>query len=78
MLPSQISHYLSGSNSYNITKEARERILEEVNRIKGLILCRAELDKLLIPVSLTQPPIPVLGRPRTEGKRCLSIIIQRV
>jgi hypothetical protein len=57
VLPSQISHHLSGSNGHNITKEARERISEEVNRIKGLISCRAELDKLPIPVSPTQPPI---------------------
>jgi hypothetical protein len=53
MLPSQISYHLSGSNSYNIIKEVRERISEEVNRIKGWILCRVELDKLPIPISLT-------------------------
>jgi len=70
VLPSQISHHLSGSNGHNMTKEARERISEEVSRIEGLISCRAELDKLPIPVSPTQPPIPVLGRPRTDGKRC--------
>ncbi|TVY59018.1 hypothetical protein LSUE1_G009367 [Lachnellula suecica] len=68
VLPSQISHYLSGSNGHNITKEARERISEKVNRIEGLISYRAKLDKLLIPVSPTQPPIPVLGRPRTDKK----------
>lgn len=70
VLPSQISHNLSGSNGHNMAKEARERISEEVARIQGLISCRAELDKLPIPVSLTPSPIPVLGRPKTDGEKC--------
>jgi hypothetical protein len=69
VLPSQISHYLSHPNVHNIVKEAWEQISEEVNQIKGLISCRAELDKLPIPVSPTQP-IPVLKEPRTDGKKC--------
>ncbi|PQE23336.1 hypothetical protein CJF30_00011206 [Rutstroemia sp. NJR-2017a BBW] len=70
VLPSQISPHLSSSNSHNMTKEARERIADKVNQIEGLILGRAELDKLPIPITPTPPPIPELGQPRRDGKKC--------
>ncbi|PQE19012.1 c2H2-type zinc-finger domain-containing protein [Rutstroemia sp. NJR-2017a BVV2] len=53
-----------------MTKEARERIADKVNQIEGLILGRAELDKLPIPITPTPPPIPELGPPRIDGKKC--------
>ena len=37
--------------------------------IEGLISCRAGLDKLPIPISPTQAPIPALERPRKDGKK---------
>jgi hypothetical protein len=70
VLPGQISPHLSSSNSHNMTKEARERIADKVNQLEGLILGRAELDKLPIPITSTLPPIPELGQPRIDGKKC--------
>ncbi|PQE08229.1 helicase TLH3 protein [Rutstroemia sp. NJR-2017a WRK4] len=73
MLPSQIAHYLSSSNSHNMIKEAHERIADKVNRIEGLILGRAELDKLPIPITPTPPPIPEWGQPRIDRKKYLFV-----
>jgi hypothetical protein len=68
MLPSNIDTYLRDKNTYNITKENRRLVIQEIQKIQGLITSRADLNRLVFP-PIGNPFILVLQEPRTDSKK---------
>ena len=69
VLPSHVNAHLKDENKHNATKEERERICQEVQQIEGLIVERAELNKISFPPP-SSPPIPILQEPCKDGIKC--------
>jgi hypothetical protein len=69
VLPSNINTNLSDVNKHNSTKEKRQQVIQEVENIEGLIIKRADLDRLVFPPA-SEPPISALQDPRTDGLKC--------
>ncbi len=59
VLPSNINTYLRDENTHNMPKESRGLVVQEIQKIQGLITSRADLNRLVFP-PVSNPPIPVL------------------
>jgi superfamily II DNA helicase RecQ len=69
VLPNSIDVHLRDKDKHNIPQDERTRIIQHVDAIEGLIVSRAELNRLAFP-SASCPPIPQLQPPRTDGMQC--------
>ncbi|KUJ10583.1 uncharacterized protein LY89DRAFT_596389, partial [Mollisia scopiformis] len=69
MLPSNVDTHLRDENTHNMPKESRGLVVQEIQKIQGLITSKADLNRLVFP-PVGNPPIPVLQEPRTNGKKC--------
>ena len=69
VLPGHVDAHLKDEEKHKIVIEDRERIVEEIRAIEGLITDRAKLNRLVFP-SVSPPPIPVLQEPRKDGMKC--------
>jgi hypothetical protein len=59
VLPSNINTHLRDKNMHNMPKESRGLVVQEIQKIQGLIISRADLNRLVsFPVG--NPPILVL------------------
>jgi hypothetical protein len=59
MLPSYIDAYLKNKKKHKAIKADRERIILEIQAIRGLKTKRIELNHLVFPPA-SNPPIPIL------------------
>jgi hypothetical protein len=69
VLPSNVDTHLRDENTHNMPKESRGLVVQEIQKIQGLITSRADLNRLVFPPA-GNPPIPVLQEPRTDGRKC--------
>jgi hypothetical protein len=69
VLPGNVDTHLKDADTHNMRKENREHIVEEIQQIRGLIQHKLELNDLIFPLA-SSPPIPELGKPRTDGMQC--------
>ena len=66
VLPSYINAYLKDKGKHKAVKADRERIIQEIQAIRGLKTKRVELNHLVFP-PVSNPPIPILQEPRKDG-----------
>jgi hypothetical protein len=59
VLPSHIDAYLKDEGKHKAVKADRERIIPEIQAIRGLKTKRVELNHLVFPPA-SNPPIPIL------------------
>lgn len=69
VLPGSINTHLRDDNKHRMPQEDRTRIIAQIQAIEGLITERAELNRLALPLA-SNPPIPELQPPRTDGMQC--------
>ena len=70
VLPSEIDSHFIGQK-HQFPKKARDRIMQEVAKVRGLIQDEEELAKCEFPFPPpTSKPIAALGPPETDGLRC--------
>ena len=71
VLPTQIDAHFTAQRPHGFKKQERERIIRKVAEIDGLILHEEALKQCEFPFTVdTSEPIPALGVPKTNGKRC--------
>jgi hypothetical protein len=70
-IPSNIDTHLKDKCTHNMAKEDRDQIIQEVQKIEGLIQHKGELNLISSPPA-HQCPIPVLQEPRENGIQCQS------
>jgi hypothetical protein len=69
VLLNNIDTHLRDENTHNIAKESKGLIVQEIQKIQGLITSKSDLNRLIFPLA-SNPPIPVLQEPRIDGKKC--------
>jgi RecQ family ATP-dependent DNA helicase len=52
-----------------MVKEQREQVIQEIERVDGLVRERIKLNQLVFPPT-SNPPIPELQEPRKDGMKC--------
>ena len=69
VLPSHIDAHLKDKVKHNMVKEQREQVIQEIERVDGLVRERNELNRLVFPPA-SNPHIPELQEPRKDGMKC--------
>jgi len=69
VLPSHVDAHLKDAEKHKAIKADRERIIREIQAIRGLKTKRVELNHLVFPPA-SSPPIPTLQEPRRDGFKC--------
>ena len=69
VLPKNIDTHLKDEDTHNMPRDDRQRVIEEVQKIEGLIQERSELNSISFPPA-SDPPIPYLQEPRADGMKC--------
>jgi hypothetical protein len=69
VLPSNINTHLRDEDRHNMSPEDRKGVIQEVEKVAGLIQEKMELNRLSFPPP-NHPPIPVLQEPRGDGLKC--------
>jgi hypothetical protein len=59
VLPSGIDVYLRDKDKHNMPQDEQTRIFQHIKAIEGLIISRAELNRLVFPLA-GSPPAPEL------------------
>jgi hypothetical protein len=73
VLPSEIDAYFAAKKAHGFRKKARDRIIQEVTKVSGLIQNKEELRKCEFPFPPpTSKPITALAQPETDGLRCIK------
>jgi hypothetical protein len=62
------THLWDDENTHNITKESRRLIIQEIQKIQGLITSKADLNRLVFPPA-SNPLILILQEPRINNKK---------
>ena len=71
ILPSEIDAHFTAKKAHGFGKKTRDRIIQEVAKVSGLIQNEEELGKCEFQFPPpTSKPIAVLARPETDGLRC--------
>jgi len=66
-----IDTHFTGKPHEAITKARRTELVDEIAHINGLVANEVELEQCEFPFPVpTAPPIPALGKPRTDGLQC--------
>jgi len=69
VLPSHIDAHLKDKVRHNVVKEQRERVIQEIERVDGLVRERNELNQLVF-LPASNPPILELQEPRKDRMKC--------
>jgi hypothetical protein len=69
VLFNNVNTHLRDENTYNIFKESKGLLIQEIQKIQGLITSKADLNKLVFPLT-SNPLIPVLQEFKTNNKKC--------
>jgi Orsellinic acid/F9775 biosynthesis cluster protein D len=75
VLPSYIHAHFIDKRQHGLKKEERERIIDVVAEIDGLISNHETLKRCEFPFPPpTSKPIAVLAKPKRDGMRCMVIV----
>ena len=66
VLPGHVYTYLKAEGKHTATKVDQERIVREIQAIRGLKAKAVELNYLVFPPA-SSPPIPTLRPPKEDG-----------